>query len=76
MDVGNKNFGVINADGAKHKERFHVDLTPSRTNIVSLKKLRREAGEAVSDDSSDENENEAVRVVININKLDDCLLYV
>ncbi|KAK1373168.1 hypothetical protein POM88_029361 [Heracleum sosnowskyi] len=60
MDAGNTNVGVLRADGGKHKERFYVDLIPGRTNIVSLKKLRREAGEAVSDDSSEENKNEAV----------------
>ncbi|KAK1373175.1 hypothetical protein POM88_029368 [Heracleum sosnowskyi] len=63
MDAGNTNVGVLRADGAKHKERFYVDLIPGRTNIVSLKKLRREAGEAVSDDSSEENKNEAEKYI-------------
>lgn len=76
MDSGNKNVGVLGTDGANRKERFYVDLTPGRTNIISLKKLRREAGEAVSDESCDEIENEEVRLFVNTYKFDDCVLYV
>lgn len=55
MDAGSENVG---AGGANQRQRFYVELKPGETNVVSLKKLMREAGEAVSDDSSDEYEAE------------------
>lgn len=60
MDAGNTNVSLPAAGGVCHRQRFNVELTPGQTNIVNLKKLLREAGEAVSDDSSSD-ENEAVR---------------
>ncbi|XP_063948213.1 ubinuclein-2-like [Daucus carota subsp. sativus] len=57
--AGITNNDSVSAGGVNQRERFSVELTPGHTNIVSLKKLRREAGEVVSDDSLEE-ENEAV----------------
>ncbi|KAK1367072.1 hypothetical protein POM88_042633 [Heracleum sosnowskyi] len=64
MDAGNVGDGDAN-----QRQRFYVELKPGQTNIVSLKKLLREAGEAVSDDSSDEYEAEKyIRVELPRNK--------
>ncbi|KAL1819052.1 hypothetical protein ACET3Z_013921 [Daucus carota] len=56
--AGITNNDSVSAGDVNQRERFSVELTPGQTNIVSLKKLRREAGEVVSDDSLEE-ENEA-----------------
>ena len=61
--AGITNNDSVTAGRVNQRERFSVDLTPGHTNIVSLKKLRREAGEVVSDDSLEE-ENEAVSITI------------
>ena len=69
--AGITNNDSVTAGRVNQRERFSVDLTPGHTNIVSLKKLRREAGEVVSDDSLEE-ENEAVS--LNTSKFDFYLL--
>lgn len=67
MDAISENVGAV---GANHRQRFYLELKPGQTNVVSLKKLMREAGMAVSDDSSDE-EYEAVRVL----RIEFCYLF-
>ncbi|WOG95965.1 hypothetical protein DCAR_0415295 [Daucus carota subsp. sativus] len=63
--AGITNNDSVTAGRVNQRERFSVDLTPGHTNIVSLKKLRREAGEVVSDDSLEE-ENEAEKYIFAI----------
>nr|XP_017245453.1 PREDICTED: uncharacterized protein LOC108217116 [Daucus carota subsp. sativus] len=63
--AGITNNDSVSAGGVNQRERFSVELTPGHTNIVSLKKLRREAGEVVSDDSLEE-ENEAEKYIFAI----------